>query len=172
MCTSDDLVELNVPLGPRKKIISFITQQAELKQLAEARREREEKERLIKEREQQKQQEAVDTTLHRATLQGVKIVRGLAGTGQPYIDYPQLSFKPRHLFAVGSPIGLFLSVRSELTFIHTYNNVNKTASHINNSLQKSYTLFLQGSRGAGSKLLLAHLSKCVQRLPPSKSHII
>ena len=111
MCTNDDLKELGVTMGPRKKLSSFITQQAELKKLAEERREREERERLAREKEQQKQQEAVDAAFHRATLQGVKIVRGLAGTGQPYIDYPQLSFQPRHLFAVGSPIGLFLSVR-------------------------------------------------------------
>lgn len=112
MCTNEDLKELGVTMGPRKKLSSFITQQAELKKQAEAKKIIEEKERLKKEKEDQKQQEAVDSALHRATLQGVKIVRGLAGTGQPYIDYPQLSFKPRHLFAVGSPIGLFLSVRS------------------------------------------------------------
>lgn len=46
-----------------------------------------------------------------ARLQGVKFVRGTAGTGQPFIDYPQLTFEPQHLFAVGSPIGLFLTVR-------------------------------------------------------------
>lgn len=44
-------------------------------------------------------------------LQGVKFVRGASGTGQPFIDYPQLTFEPQHLFAVGSPIGLFLTVR-------------------------------------------------------------
>ncbi len=119
MCTNDDLKELGVPLGPRKKLSSFIIQQAELKKQAEERRRIEEKERLKKEREGQKQQEAVDSALHRATLQGVKIVRGLAGTGQPYIDYPQLNFKPRHLFAVGSPVGLFLSIRSvQCTRVH------------------------------------------------------
>ena len=111
MCTNDDLKEIGITMGPRKKLISFITQQAELKKRAEEKRERKERERLAREKEQQRQQEAVDTTFHRATLQGVKIVRGLAGTGQPYIDYPQLSFRPRQLFAVGSPIGLFLSVR-------------------------------------------------------------
>lgn len=30
---------------------------------------------------------------------------GRAGTGQPYIHYPQLKFKPKKFFALGSPIG-------------------------------------------------------------------
>lgn len=37
--------------------------------------------------------------------------QGLAGTGQPYVDYPQLGFEPFALFALGSPIGMFLTVR-------------------------------------------------------------
>lgn len=111
MCTNDDLKEIGVAMGPRKKLSSFIVQQAELKKRAEERREKEERERSAREKEQQRQQETVNASFHRATLQGVKIVRGLAGTGQPFIDYPQLTFHPKHLFAVGSPIGLFLSVR-------------------------------------------------------------
>lgn len=31
---------------------------------------------------------------------------GRAGTGQPYIRYPQLNFKPKKFFALGSPIGM------------------------------------------------------------------
>lgn len=30
---------------------------------------------------------------------------GSAGTGQPFIKYPQLTFKPKKFFAMGSPIG-------------------------------------------------------------------
>jgi hypothetical protein len=33
------------------------------------------------------------------------------GTGQPFINYPQLAFKPAGFFAMGSPIGMFLTVR-------------------------------------------------------------
>lgn len=36
---------------------------------------------------------------------------GTAGTGQPFIDYPQLAFNPRAFFALGSPIGMFVTVR-------------------------------------------------------------
>uniref|UniRef100_H2YTI5 DDHD domain-containing protein n=1 Tax=Ciona savignyi TaxID=51511 RepID=H2YTI5_CIOSA len=33
------------------------------------------------------------------------------GTGQPAVRYPQLDFQPHALFAMGSPIGMFLTVR-------------------------------------------------------------
>ncbi|XP_072759240.1 uncharacterized protein [Anoplolepis gracilipes] len=39
------------------------------------------------------------------------VVMGTAGTGQPYIHYPQLNFYPRAFFALGSPIGMFVTVR-------------------------------------------------------------
>ncbi|KAK6635829.1 hypothetical protein RUM44_001083 [Polyplax serrata] len=41
----------------------------------------------------------------------VSYVIGTAGTGQPYIEYPQLSFQPLAFFAMGSPIGMFVTVR-------------------------------------------------------------
>ena len=36
---------------------------------------------------------------------------GVAGTGQPYVEYPQLNFEPFALFVLGSPVGMFLTVR-------------------------------------------------------------
>lgn len=36
---------------------------------------------------------------------------GHAGTGQPFISYPQLLFQARNFFALGSPIGMFVTVR-------------------------------------------------------------
>ena len=37
--------------------------------------------------------------------------QGLAGTGQPYVEYPQLDLSFYAFFALGSPIGMFLTVR-------------------------------------------------------------
>lgn len=114
MCTVDDLKELGVPMGPRKKLSTFITEELEKQRVTKERKERKAREREAREKEQQRlqqQQEAADSALQKATLQGVKFVRGLAGTGQPFIEYPQLNFQPQFLFALGSPIGLFLSVR-------------------------------------------------------------
>ncbi|XP_046489225.1 SEC23-interacting protein isoform X1 [Neodiprion pinetum] len=41
----------------------------------------------------------------------ISYVMGSAGTGQPYINYPQLHFHPSAFFALGSPIGMFVTVR-------------------------------------------------------------
>ncbi|XP_069944243.1 SEC23-interacting protein isoform X4 [Cherax quadricarinatus] len=41
----------------------------------------------------------------------VDYLMGAAGTGQPSIVYPQISFKPEALFLMGSPIAMFITVR-------------------------------------------------------------
>ncbi|XP_066595634.1 SEC23-interacting protein isoform X2 [Prorops nasuta] len=41
----------------------------------------------------------------------ISYVMGAAGTGQPFISYPQINFHPRAFFALGSPIGMFVTVR-------------------------------------------------------------
>lgn len=35
----------------------------------------------------------------------------LSGTGQPLMNYPQLKFQPKNFFALGSPIGMFVTIR-------------------------------------------------------------
>ena len=47
----------------------------------------------------------------------VKIIQGLAGTGQTYVEYPQLMFQPQQLFLLGSPLGLFLTVRYDVKIL-------------------------------------------------------
>ncbi|KAF4521134.1 hypothetical protein B566_EDAN011951 [Ephemera danica] len=41
----------------------------------------------------------------------VDYMMGPAGTGQPSISYPQLHFNPSAFFALGSPVGMFVTVR-------------------------------------------------------------
>lgn len=50
-------------------------------------------------------------SLERRTSQTVNYTMGVAGTGQPFINYPQLSFKVKNFFALGSPISMFVTVR-------------------------------------------------------------
>ena len=47
------------------------------------------------------------------SVESVEVVyqQGLAGTGQPYVEYPQLDLSLYAFFALGSPIGMFLTVR-------------------------------------------------------------
>lgn len=49
--------------------------------------------------------------LSRKCSQQINYEVGPAGTGQPYIAYPQLLFNPKKFFALGSPIGMFVTVR-------------------------------------------------------------
>ena len=51
------------------------------------------------------------SNMKRKLSRKVSYVMGAAGTGQPYINYPQLTFHPRAFFALGSPIGMFVTVR-------------------------------------------------------------
>ena len=108
MCSNEDLKELGLGMGPRKKLSSFILQENERQEAARERRAKAEK----LEKEQQAAKETVDSSGVMGNLFGVKIIKGLAGTGQTHVEYPQLQFRPDHLFALGSPIGLFLTVRS------------------------------------------------------------
>lgn len=50
-------------------------------------------------------------TLNRRASQTVNYTMGMAGTGQPFINYPQLAFKVHNFFALGSPISVFVTVR-------------------------------------------------------------
>ena len=62
----------------------------------------------------EQQQKEVIASLEQSGLKMVpySLSRGqLTGTGQSYVDYPKLNFTPENLFAVGSPIALFLTVR-------------------------------------------------------------
>ncbi|KAK0086211.1 hypothetical protein PV325_003562 [Microctonus aethiopoides] len=49
--------------------------------------------------------------LKRRLSRRVSYVMGTAGTGQPFINYPQLNFHPKAFFALGSPIGMFVTIR-------------------------------------------------------------
>ena len=113
MCSNDDLKELGLAMGPRKKLSSFITQQNEDLKL---RKERKAKEAAKKLEQEQKELKARRASVETKVLK-VKIIQGLAGTGQTYVEYPQLMFQPQQLFLLGSPLGLFLTVRYDVKML-------------------------------------------------------
>nr|QLL26895.1 TAG lipase [Locusta migratoria] len=55
--------------------------------------------------------ESIPSLLQRRLSRRISYVMGNAGTGQPYISYPHLQFSPTAFFALGSPIGMFVTVR-------------------------------------------------------------
>ncbi|ESO93104.1 hypothetical protein LOTGIDRAFT_232837 [Lottia gigantea] len=116
MCSEQDLKDLGLPMGPRKKLQGLLLeeQQRKARKQAEIAQKVESENRL---REQQlKMMAEAGLSQHQNALKGqdhsaVEYTHGLAGTGQPFVQYPQLQFSPSALFALGSPIGVFLSVR-------------------------------------------------------------
>ena len=113
LCSNEDLCELGLGFGPRKKLSTFIKQHKENREL-QRQKKVEARERAQREEEERKKAELSDEATDgrsSSKLFGAKIVYGLAGTGQACVKYPTLLFSPQNLFALGSPIGLFLTVR-------------------------------------------------------------
>ncbi|KAJ0067250.1 hypothetical protein NL108_015123 [Boleophthalmus pectinirostris] len=111
MCTIDDLKDMGIPLGPRKKIAKFV------------------KERLSKQTEEKKAAEVKEVPPVVAPVTAASVPEpektlpvGVSsvhvnynyfkvGTGQVSVVYHSLDFEPVSFFALGSPIGMFLTVR-------------------------------------------------------------
>ncbi len=111
MCSDEDLRELKLGFGPRKKLSSYIKQQNEEQELKRQKK-AVAKEHAQKEEEKKKKAEQRDELDGSSSkVFGAKIIYGPAGTGQAFVKYPTLNFVPQNLFAIGSPIGLFLTVR-------------------------------------------------------------
>ncbi|KAG7476851.1 hypothetical protein MATL_G00087200 [Megalops atlanticus] len=109
LCSESDLKDLGIPLGPRKKILSFVK------------------------RKRSSEEVRIGTSVLAPGLQALREESGSPGyqsllpevtatnaadykyldvrIGQVSVNYPQLCFQPQALFALGSPIGMFLTVR-------------------------------------------------------------
>lgn len=140
LCGEEDIKEMGIPMGPRKKLMGFLRNQKSImekrklereenkKARAEARAKTKSERKKLKESTKEKASSVVDMTpstvlaradlatsksLSVASVSSVEVVyqQGLAGTGQPFVEYPQLDLKFYALFALGSPIGMFLTVR-------------------------------------------------------------
>nr|XP_026691178.1 phospholipase DDHD2 isoform X1 [Ciona intestinalis] len=127
MCSESDIKDIGLPMGPRKKLIGFLKDQ---KDKETKRKEIEAKVALESQLLQQtastmlpnktldvpstpglEQMESFGSFLSAATNVHVDFQQFDSGTGQPAVRYPQLDFQPHSLFAMGSPIGMFLTVR-------------------------------------------------------------
>lgn len=118
MCTESDLKDLGLPMGPRKKLQGILKEEQAKKE-----KRKHDKERRAKEAEEKRIRDQVAAEMQEAkAAQGRSLVQsgssvsvefllGPAGTGQPSVQYPKLDFKPNILYALGSPIGIFLSAR-------------------------------------------------------------
>ncbi|KFW10426.1 Phospholipase DDHD2, partial [Fulmarus glacialis] len=82
LCTEKNLKEMGIPLGPRMKILHYISSKMEMQVCF----------------------------LHGLCSSRNCQYRDI-GLGQVSANYPQLNYKPTIFFAFGSPIGMFLTVR-------------------------------------------------------------
>ncbi|XP_039927371.1 SEC23-interacting protein [Hirundo rustica] len=129
MCTVDDLKEMGIPLGPRKKIANFVKDRAAKQEQKKAVAEKKAvlAATLQTQEDTQKPKEAGSSVspsesgqMHSkrklpvgASVSSVNIDYEYfeVGTGQVSVVYNALDFEPDIFFALGSPIGVFLTVR-------------------------------------------------------------
>lgn len=105
LLVEQDLVQMGLPIGPRRVVMEEIRNRA-------LQREREEVGKKIKTNLQELrriQQTELNNQVEKKSNDFFNY--GLAGTGQLIIKYPQLYFKAKNFFALGSPIAVFLAVR-------------------------------------------------------------
>ncbi|XP_014054757.2 SEC23-interacting protein isoform X1 [Salmo salar] len=116
MCTVEDLKEMSIPLGPRKKIAKFVKERA-IKQVAQEKKAAEVKvasQDVVPAQSTEPLPGPGTTKLPvGGTYSSVHVDYNYfdVGTGQVSVVYHTLDFEPVNFFALGSPIGMFLTVR-------------------------------------------------------------
>uniref|UniRef100_A0AAQ4NUP8 SEC23 interacting protein n=1 Tax=Gasterosteus aculeatus aculeatus TaxID=481459 RepID=A0AAQ4NUP8_GASAC len=118
MCTIEDLKEMGIPLGPRKKVAKFVKERA-------ARQAALEKAAEVSQAAAPPPAAGAAPDLSLKTLPAGNSVHVdynyfEVGTGQVSVVYHSLDFEPIHFFALGSPIGMFLTVRGLEKIEETY----------------------------------------------------
>ncbi|KAK1905403.1 SEC23-interacting protein [Dissostichus eleginoides] len=115
MCTIDDMKEMGIPLGPRKKIAKFVKERENKQAARQAARE---KKAEVSQAAAPPPPPAAEAPPESSVLPVGNIMHVHVdydyfevGTGQVSVVYHALDFEPMNFFALGSPIGMFLTVR-------------------------------------------------------------
>ncbi|KAM6113408.1 LOW QUALITY PROTEIN: triacylglycerol hydrolase DDHD2 [Phoenicopterus ruber ruber] len=103
LCTEKNLKEMGIPLGPRMKILHYISSKTEMQDQSAAARGRSGERGAEPGSPSQRDPDSTDD--------GRNCQYRDIGLGQVSANYPQLNYKPTIFFAFGSPIGMFLTVR-------------------------------------------------------------
>ncbi|KAF3708464.1 SEC23-interacting protein [Channa argus] len=121
MCTIEDLKEMGIPLGPRKKITKFVKdrvniqeQKAEGKEVSQVAAPPPATEAFPDPFVKKLPVGNTASSIH------VNYNYFEVGTGQVSVIYHNLDFDPVNFFALGSPIGMFLTVRGLEKIEETY----------------------------------------------------
>ncbi|KAJ3610238.1 hypothetical protein NHX12_022332 [Muraenolepis orangiensis] len=125
MCTVEDLKEMEIPLGPRKKIAKFVKER--VNKLAAQEKKAQEVQEVSRELVPMPDAAPlVDPAAMKPpvgkTSSSVHVDYNYfeVGTGQVSVVYHALDFEPVNFFALGSPIGMFLTVRGLERIEETY----------------------------------------------------
>ena len=97
-CSEDDLKEAGLPLGPRKRLLSYLNKKAN-------RRSGFDEFQASSVARQVSYNVGFIEHFCNGLLICISFQFGPAGTGQPSVRYPILDIKPKGFFALGSPIG-------------------------------------------------------------------
>ncbi|XP_007935106.1 SEC23-interacting protein [Orycteropus afer afer] len=126
MCTVDDLKEMEIPLGPRKKIANFVKHKAAKLEQKKAASEKKAAMATATKEQEESAQKAKETAALPSESNGSKRKLPVGacvssvhvdyesfgvGTGQVSVVYNSLDFEPEIFFALGSPVGMFLTIR-------------------------------------------------------------
>lgn len=128
MCTVEDLKEMGIPLGPRKKIAKFVKERVNKQAARQAAQEHKAE---VKEVSQAAAPPPAAETVADRSVQQLQVGNTISsvhvnynyfevGTGQVSVVYHSLDFEPVNFFALGSPIGMFLTVRGLEKIEETY----------------------------------------------------
>ncbi|XP_025920236.1 phospholipase DDHD2 [Apteryx rowi] len=106
LCTEKDLKEMGIPLGPRMKLLHYISSKREMQDVSD------QKATASGHSGESRVEPGSSTQFDSdSTSDGRNCQYRDVGLGQVSANYPQLIYKPTIFFAFGSPIGMFLTVR-------------------------------------------------------------
>ncbi|XP_061624099.1 phospholipase DDHD2 isoform X3 [Phyllopteryx taeniolatus] len=124
LCQENDLKDLGIPLGPRKKILKYVRRKCFSEDnkagrlasvlegsLGSEGNANQSPGSAVKKGQFLRTQSITGAVDYEYFNMGIGQTSGSLAKGQVSIDYPQLAFQPQTFFAFGSPIGMFLTVR-------------------------------------------------------------
>ncbi|XP_050049915.2 triacylglycerol hydrolase DDHD2 isoform X1 [Dermacentor andersoni] len=121
MCSEGDLREMGLPMGPRKKLLSYMKELSE-KQSQHKAPPTQPAKAAPHQQVPLSPQASVSPQVgrKRESVASVNYSMGMAGTGQLSVSYPKINFHPSCFFALGSPIAMFLVVRGNETLCEDF----------------------------------------------------
>ncbi|KAG1670493.1 SEC23-interacting protein [Nymphon striatum] len=108
LCSDNDLKGMNIPLGPRKKILTYVKRLEAIQGTENSDSRRQIQDKIVP------SNPLSQDGAHSVTSVNYSV--SAHGTGHINVNYPKLDFEPSCFFALGSPVPMFLTVRGIQSF--------------------------------------------------------